>query len=144
MLWMCLWVVGFALVLNGKFRILGWLWMRWLGGIYSPQPLLSRWLFLLAMGTLNSPVAHRTITVHCSVSAMSARPLGFGAVDRWSPLPFAAPDSPVAHQTCPVTSDFAALTSARYCSSLFICAVDRWRVGSRCSDGSPDSPVHTR
>jgi hypothetical protein len=41
-----------------------------------------------------------------------------------------------------VTSDFAALTSARHCSSLYTSAVDRWRAGSRCSAGSPDSSVN--
>jgi hypothetical protein len=56
------------------------------GGIYSPQLLPSRWQRLLAMGAPNSVVAHRTVTVHCPVHAMSARPLGFGAVDRWSVL----------------------------------------------------------
>jgi hypothetical protein len=45
------------------------------GGIYSLQPLPSRWLFLLAMGTLDSPVR-----------AMSARPLGFGATWPLEPL----------------------------------------------------------
>jgi hypothetical protein len=53
------------------------------GGIYSLQPLPSRWLNLLAMGTPDSPVAHRTVTVHCLARATSARPLGFGAIDRW-------------------------------------------------------------
>jgi hypothetical protein len=48
-------------------------------GIYSFQPLPSRWLSLLAMGTPDSPVAHRTGTVHSPVRAMSARLLGFGA-----------------------------------------------------------------
>jgi hypothetical protein len=56
------------------------------GGIYSLQPLPSRWLFLLAMGTPDSPVEHRTGIVHCPVRATSARPLGFGAVDHWNPL----------------------------------------------------------
>jgi hypothetical protein len=49
------------------------------GGIYSLQPLPSRWRSLLAMG-------NRIGTVHCPVRTMSARPLGFGAVDRWNPL----------------------------------------------------------
>jgi hypothetical protein len=40
------------------------------------------------MGTPDNPVAHRTVTVHCPVRAMSARPLGFGVVDRWSALSF--------------------------------------------------------
>jgi hypothetical protein len=50
-------------------------------GIYSPQPLPSHWQSLLAMDTSDSPVAHRTGTVHCPVRATSARSLGFGAVD---------------------------------------------------------------
>jgi hypothetical protein len=33
------WSGVFALVLNAMFGMLGWLQMRWLGGIYSPQPL---------------------------------------------------------------------------------------------------------
>jgi hypothetical protein len=49
------------------------------GGIYSLQLLPGRWLFLLAMGTPDSPVMHRTGTVHYLVHATSPRPLGFGA-----------------------------------------------------------------
>jgi hypothetical protein len=56
---MCLGVKSFALVMNGMFKKLGWLWMRWLKGIYSPQPLPSRRWSLLAMGTPDS---------HCSLS----------------------------------------------------------------------------
>jgi hypothetical protein len=41
------------------------------GGIYSPQPLSSRWLFLLAKGAPDSSVAHRTL--HCSLSGARAR-----------------------------------------------------------------------
>jgi hypothetical protein len=52
----------------------------------NTKTLPSRWLFLLAMGTPDSPVVHRTGTIHCPVRATSARPLGFGAVDRWNPL----------------------------------------------------------
>jgi hypothetical protein len=58
------------------------------GGIYSLQPLPSRWLFLLAMGTPDNSVAHRTVTVHCPVRATSACPLGFVVVDRWNCLSF--------------------------------------------------------
>jgi hypothetical protein len=56
------------------------------GGIYSPQPLPSRWQRLLAMGALDSPVRHRISTMHYPVHAMSAHPLGFGGVDRWRRL----------------------------------------------------------
>jgi hypothetical protein len=53
------------------------------GGIYSLQPLPSRWLTLLSMGAPDSPVVHRTS--HCSLSGARhvSYPLGFGAVDRW-------------------------------------------------------------
>jgi hypothetical protein len=132
--WMCLDVKSFALVLNVEFRTLGCQWMRWLGGIYSPQPLSSRWKSLLAMGTPNSPVAHWTVTVHYPVRATSARRLGFGAVDRWRSLSFC----------CTGQSGDLWLLRSDLCATLFIWAVDRWRAGSRCSAGSPDSPVHTR
>jgi hypothetical protein len=49
------------------------------GGIYSPQPLPSRWQGLLAMDTHDN-------TMHCSVPATSAQPLGFEVVDRWRRL----------------------------------------------------------
>jgi hypothetical protein len=84
--------------------------MRWLGGIYSPQPLPSHWQRLLAMGIPNSLVRHRTSTVHCPVRAMSARPLGFGAVDHWRRLSFCCTRQSGATPDIPVTSDFCALT----------------------------------
>jgi hypothetical protein len=68
----------------------------------------SRWLFLLSMGTPDSPVVHRTGTVHYPVCAASACPLGFGAVTVGTFSPVATPDSPVLHQRCPMHSDFAA------------------------------------
>jgi hypothetical protein len=51
------------------------------GGIYSPQPLPSRWQRLLAMGAPDSPVLQQTVIVHCLVRATSAQPLGFRAFD---------------------------------------------------------------
>jgi hypothetical protein len=78
------------------------------GGIYSPQPLPSRWQSLLAMGTPDSPVAHRTVTVHSPVRATSARPLGFGAVDRCRSLSFCCTGQSGATPDSPVTSDFCA------------------------------------
>jgi hypothetical protein len=78
---MCLGVFGFALAMNMEFRKLGCHLKEVVGGIYSLQPLPSHWLILLAMGTPDSPVVHRTGTVHCPVHATSARPLGFGAID---------------------------------------------------------------
>jgi hypothetical protein len=53
------------------------------GGIYSPQPLPSCWLFLLSMDARDSPVVRRTL--HCSLSGARhvSYLLGFGAVDCW-------------------------------------------------------------
>jgi hypothetical protein len=65
------------------------------GGIYSLQPLPSRWLFLLAMGTPDSPVVHRTGTVHFLVVPHQHARWGLERLDRWNPCPVAAPDSPV-------------------------------------------------
>jgi hypothetical protein len=62
--------------------------MEVVGGIYSLQPLPSRWLTLPSMGTPDSPVAHWIVTVHWPVRATLARPLGFGVVDHWNPLSF--------------------------------------------------------
>jgi hypothetical protein len=74
------------------------------GGIYSPQPLTSRWQGLLAMGASDSPVRHRTATVHCLVRATSAQPLGSEQLTVGVACHLAAPDSSV-------TSNFCALTS---------------------------------
>jgi hypothetical protein len=62
--------------------------MEVVGGIYSLQPLPSRWLSLLSMGTPDSPVVHRTR--YCSLSGARhvSTLFGFGAVDRWNPLSF--------------------------------------------------------
>jgi hypothetical protein len=95
--------------------------MEMVGGIYSLQPLLSRWLTLMLL-------AHWTVwwctghdTVHYSVSATSADRWGLELLTVEVFYPLAAPDSPV-------RSDFAVLTSDFYsvhCS--FVSAIDRWR-----------------
>jgi hypothetical protein len=53
--------------------------------------------------------------------------------------PVAATDSPVAHRTCPVRSDFAALISD-FCSVRFYCTRSRpLSTGYHCVVGSPDT-----
>jgi hypothetical protein len=76
---MCLGVNAIALVLNVKFKKLGWLEWRWLGGIYSLQPLPSHWLSLLSMGTQD----RAPFTVRCMPRQHA---VGFGAIDHWNPL----------------------------------------------------------
>jgi hypothetical protein len=111
------------------------------GGIYNRQPLPSRWQKLLAMGAPDSLVRHRTVIVHCPVRAMSAQPLGFRAVDRWRCLSSsctgefgATPNSLVPSDFCTLTSVVALFTTERFCSRPLAPV-------SRCSAGSPDSPV---
>jgi hypothetical protein len=67
-------------------------YMEVVGGIYSLQPLPSRWLSM----------AHRTVqwctgqgTVHCSVPATSAHRWGLELLTVEVFCPLAAPDSPV-------------------------------------------------
>jgi hypothetical protein len=79
---MCLGVKAIALVLNVKFNKLGWLEWRWLGVFIAPTTILA----VVVDGAPDSPVVHQT--GHCSLSGVChvSTPLGFGAVDRWSPL----------------------------------------------------------
>jgi hypothetical protein len=114
------------------------------GGIYSLQPLPSRWQSLLSMGAPDSPVAHQTFIVHCLVRATSAHSLGFGAVDRWSRLSFcctgqsgATPDSLVTSGYCAALFTTVHLSSRPLaCRESLLCSL----TGQ--SGGTPDSPVN--
>jgi hypothetical protein len=67
---LCLRVNVIALVLNEVLRKLGCIEWRWLGVFSSPQPLPSRWLTLLAMGTPDnhcSPLGARHVSVPVGV-----------------------------------------------------------------------------
>jgi hypothetical protein len=57
--WMCLRMQSFALAMNGMFGMLGWIWMRWLGGFIAPNHFHSRWWRLLVMGAPDN---------HCALS----------------------------------------------------------------------------
>jgi hypothetical protein len=113
------------------------------GGIYSLQQLPSRWLFCRRWAHWTVRWCTRQGIVHYPVPATSA--------DHWSLerltieviCPLAAPDSPVAHRTCSMRSDFAALTS-NFCIVRFYCSRSRPLSASDCcSIGSPDmSCVH--
>jgi hypothetical protein len=48
------------------------------------------------------------------------------------------------HWTVRCPFDFATLTSARYCAALFLLLESTVGVDSRCSAGTPDSPVNYR
>jgi hypothetical protein len=100
--------------------------MRWLGVFIAPN-------HFLAVGKVYWWWTHRTVRWRTGQSPFVVR---YASVRVWSCWPFETFVF-LLHRTvrCP-------LTSARHCSSLFIWAVDRWCAGSRCSAGSPDSPVN--
>jgi hypothetical protein len=135
---LCLRLNAIALVLNENLRKLGSFEWRWLGSIYSLQPLPSRWLTLLSMGAPDSPVVHRTW--HCSLS--SARhvsyPLGFGAVDLWRLLSSSGTKK---FDGTPYMSGGLWLRCSDFYRSLFTTVHlvdDRWHAVSHCSAGTPD------
>jgi hypothetical protein len=86
------------------------------------------------MGTPDSPVVHRTLSGACHIS----QPLGFGAVECWSPLSSCGTGHSGGTPDSPVCSDFAVLLY-----SLFRCQHSR-PLGEVdcCFIGSPDSPVN--
>jgi hypothetical protein len=107
------------------------------GGIYSPQLPSGCWGKLLAMGAPDSPVRHRTGTVGCPVRHHVTQPLGFGS--SWSLAPLSS---------CGTGQSGAPLTMWLWlCAHCFLCQrLLQSTVGasSRCSAGSPDSPVAHR
>jgi hypothetical protein len=127
------------------FRILGCHWRRWLGVFIDSN-------HFLAVGCFCCRWAHRTVrwcteqgTVHCPVCATSARPLGFGADDRWNPLSCsctrqsgATPDMSGA---TPDMSGVLWLLCSDLCHALFTTVHFRQTTvgaGYRCFVGSPD------
>jgi hypothetical protein len=106
----------------------------------------------LVVGRVWCRWAHRTVrwctgqgTVHCLVCATSARPLGFGAVDRWNPLSCSCTGQ---SDATPDMSDvfwLSALTSDLHYSLLQSTIgarlpLLRWLTGHvRCT---PDNPVN--
>jgi hypothetical protein len=102
------------------------------GGIYSPQPLSSCWPRLLAMGAPDSPVRHQTCNVPCPVSRHVSQPLGFGAGQPLEAL-----------SSCVTGQSGAPLTSCSdFCRDTVYFAESTVGADSRCSAGSPDSPVN--
>jgi hypothetical protein len=93
------------------------------------------------MGAPDSLVRHRTVTLHYLVCPMSAQRLGFGVVDRWRRLSSSCTGLSGATPDSPVPSDFCASDSvaALLCTVAF--AESTVGTESRCSAGSPDSPV---
>jgi hypothetical protein len=115
-----------------EFRKLVWLDGGGWGVFIAPTTILA----VAVDGTPDSPVVHRTW--HCSLPGAChvSRPLGFRAVDRWSPLSSYCTEQSVGTPDSPVHSDFTALTSA-----LCTFAVQRSRplgAEDRCSVGLPD------
>jgi hypothetical protein len=115
------------------------------GGIYSPQPPRSRWGRLLAMGAPDSPVRHRTGPVHCPVRRHVIQPLGSRARSTIGGFVLLRHQTVRCrtgqYQTVRCASDSAALTLRALFLYQRLLQSTVARV-SRCSAGTPDSPVN--
>jgi hypothetical protein len=141
-LFLCLGMKSRALVLNAMAENLDTLKCWWLGVFIAPTT-------KVVVGEAVCRMAHRTVrcaTGHCTVRqphhpTVRVRPLELGQVG--------PPDSPVVHRTVTVwsgtpsgaCSDFCACRRAHCLLLLFICRRPLVR-SSRCSAGTPDSPVN--
>jgi hypothetical protein len=111
---------------------LGCLEWWWLGGFYSPQPPHSRWGGCLSMGAPD--------TVRCANHV--TQPLGFWL---FRPLELCLYGAPDRHFTLSGAPSGAALTLRELSAHYSRC---RWpleltvALASRCSGGTPDSPVN--
>jgi hypothetical protein len=132
MLWLCLRVYTFALVLNGEVAMLGWLEWRWLGVFIASNHFLPvGWLcWRWAQRTVRWCTGH--CTVHCPVRATSAGCWGLELLTVEVLYPLAAPDSPVHSDFV----DWLWLLTVRLYYSRLLGEVDR------CSVGAPDNPVN--
>jgi hypothetical protein len=116
--------------------MLGWIWMRWLGGVFIASN------HFLVVGYFCWRRAHRTYTVHCPVCAMSARPLGF-----WSGRPLEPLSCNCTGQSgaTPDMSSDLWLRCSDFFVSLFIMVYFCSRPlthSSYCSAGAPNSLVN--
>jgi hypothetical protein len=107
------------------------------GGIYSPQSLPSRWLFLLSMGAPNTALfIVRCMPRQLSIRVWSSWLLAYFVFKRHRTVRWHT-----GHVQWLLISLLWLLRGTVH--TLFICAVDRWCAESRFSVGSPDSPMHT-
>jgi hypothetical protein len=105
----------------------------WLGVFITPTTKLAVWWRLLSHGAPDNPVRHQP----------RHQAIGFRPLELWRVGP---PGCPVVHQTspvdCPVCHSRVHCSSARAGAHLMCCRRPLAR-SSRCSAGSPDSPVCT-
>jgi hypothetical protein len=99
------------------------------GVFIAPNHLGSRWPRLLAMGAPDR---------HCSLSGALPRHPTVRVRSRSTVGGFVL----LRHRTVRCPSHLAALTSARYCAALFLLSESTVGADSRCSGGTPDSPVN--
>jgi hypothetical protein len=134
--------------MNENFRMLGWLWMRWLGVFIAPN-------HFLAVGWLCCRWAHRTVrwctgqslfTVRCAPRQRAHWGLELLIVGTL--CPFATLDSPVPHRTVrwPLTSMLWLLCGTVEHYSLLQSTIGAQGViaslAHRTVQCTPDSPVN--
>jgi hypothetical protein len=135
---LCLGVKSRAHVLNAICWKLGCLDWWWLGGIYSPNHQNSRWGGLLSMGAPDSSVRqprHPTVRVMTvsTVGALTAWATGQSGV---------APDSHCSLSGAPSSAALTLRELSAHCSLFRRPFESTVALGSRCSAGTPNSPVN--
>jgi hypothetical protein len=112
------------------------MWRGW--GIYSPNH--KKWPLEVCCR-----MAHRTVrcaTGHCPVRQPRQQTVGVRPLELWLVGPL---DCPVVHRTSPVdcpVRQLRVLCPLRAQAHIKCVAVDRCARSSRCSTGTPDSPVN--
>jgi hypothetical protein len=77
-------------------------------------------------------------TIQCPVRAMSAARWGLERLTVQVLCIVVAPDSPVAHRTCPVRSDFAAWLLTSVLCTIYLTSQSIVGASDRCSVGTPN------
>jgi hypothetical protein len=137
---LCLGVKSRALVLNAMAENLDALNGGGWGGIYSPNHQNSHWGGLLSMGAPDSPVRQPR---HPTVRALTVSIVG--ALSSWcTEQSSAAPDRYCSLSDAPSGAALTLRELSTHCSLFRRPLESTVALGSRCSAGTPDSPVTHR
>jgi hypothetical protein len=108
------------------------------GGIYNPNHQNSRWGGLLSMGAPDSPVRQPS---HPTVRVLTV--LTVGDLTSWDTGQFgAAPDSYYSLSSVPSSAALTLRELSAHCAPVSRSLESTVALASRCSAGTPDSPVN--
>jgi hypothetical protein len=134
---LCLVLISLSLVLNEMSEKLGCLELWWLGGIYNSNHQFNRWGGCLSMGAPDSLVRQPR---HPTVRGLTV--LTVGALTSWGTgQSGAAPDRHCSLSGAPSGAALTLRELFAHCSRCRRPLESTIALASRCSTGTPDSPV---